>query len=114
MQQQMLHQHGLQAYRNAGILNMTLRVLLVAPQVFEIQHFLSTTKIDHILKIAANVTLSLSTFGNVAKDFGNKNATETESTLGTSTNPWVKCTMSPIVDAIYQRAADAHSGSFVL
>jgi hypothetical protein len=46
-------------------LNMTLKVLSCAPRVLEIKNFLSQTEIDHVLRLAAGVTLSRSTIGDI-------------------------------------------------
>jgi prolyl 4-hydroxylase len=85
----------LQEYRTGRPLNMTLTVLSCAPQVFEIQDFLSRVEIDHIMKLAKGLTLSRSKVYN-----------EIDASVRTSYNTWVKREMSPIIDAIYRRAAD--------
>lgn len=79
-------------------LNLTLTVLSCAPRVFEINNFLSDVEIDHILYLATGMKLLRSTTGN--------NANADESSIRTSQNTWVDREMSPIVDAIYRRAAD--------
>lgn len=50
---------------NHSTLNMTLKVISCAPRVLEVKDFLSQTEIDHVLKIAAGVTLSRSTIGDI-------------------------------------------------
>jgi len=100
----------LQEYRVQGqkVMNMTLKVLSVAPRVFEIQNFLSPVEVDHILKIAANVTLKASTTGEREK--GEKPVTKDDDNAvkksRTSYNSWVKREQTPIIDAVYRRAAD--------
>jgi hypothetical protein len=94
--------NGLQEYRKKGTLNMTLKVLSIAPRVFEIHDFLSKTEIDHILQIATKVELSRSMVGDT-KDISKHNGTETSRT---SFNSWIQRSKSPIIDAIYRRAAD--------
>ena len=104
---------ALQEFRtpNQSTLNMTLTALSVAPRVFEIQNFLSTVEIDHILNLAGGIELARSTVGNAQKDLGNEtagniNPGEVKTDTRTSFNAWMKRSKSPIVDAIYRRAAD--------
>jgi len=88
-------------YRQEGTLNMTMKVLSCAPRVFEIPNFLSQVEVDHILKIASEENLALSSTG-----LGNS-ADELDKTMTrTSYNSWVERERSPIVDAVYRRAAD--------
>merc|ERR1712071_204217 len=90
----------LQPYRSPeSTLNMTLKVLSCAPRAFEIQNFLSETEIQHILKLSTGLTLSLSTVS------GSSSGHENTATRS-STNSWVNRNHSPVVDAIYRRAAD--------
>jgi len=86
-------------YRTPGedSLNMTLRVLSGAPRVFEISNFLSTIEVQHILEIAQASTLDESTLGD-EKSKSRK--------VRTSRNSWVARRESPVIDAIYRRAAD--------
>ena len=90
-------------YREPGTMNMTLRVLSCAPRAFEIPNFLSQTEVDHILKMAASIDLTLSNTGDL--DAKEKPKADTRKTR-TSFNSWVPRENSPILDAIYQRAAD--------
>ena len=90
-------------YREPGTMNMTLRVLSCAPRAFEIPNFLSQTEVDHILKMAAGIDLKLSTTGDL--DGKEKPKADTRKTR-TSFNSWVPRENSPILDAIYRRAAD--------
>jgi prolyl 4-hydroxylase len=85
-------------------LNMTLKVLSVAPRVFEIKNFLSRTEVDHILKLAGGVTLARSSVGDVGA--GKSKAESKQTETRTSFNSWVQRGESPIIDAIYRRAAD--------
>ena len=96
----------LEEHRPPGKLNLTLTVLSVAPRVLEIQHFLSQTEIDHILGIAGATELGRSTVGNVEKDFQGAKRQEVRSDTRTSTNAWVPREKSPVIDAVYRRAAD--------
>jgi hypothetical protein len=45
-------------YRTAGVLNMTLKVLSVAPRVFEIENFLSDVEVNHIVEMASGYVLT--------------------------------------------------------
>mmetsp|Transcript_55628 Transcript_55628/g.166690 ORF Transcript_55628/g.166690 Transcript_55628/m.166690 type:complete len:291 (-) Transcript_55628:42-914(-) len=81
-------------------MNMTLKVLSCAPRAFEIRNFLSGVEVDHIVKIATGTDLRLSTTGD-----GSRNAASDTKTR-TSRNAWVAREESPIIDAIYRRAAD--------
>lgn len=96
----------LSEYRDADktVLNMTLKVLSVAPRVFEIPNFLSDTEINHILAVAGGENLHLSTTGDLVK--GEKQVKEDTRRTRTSYNSWVPRNRSPIFDAIYRRAAD--------
>jgi prolyl 4-hydroxylase len=90
-------------------MNMTLTVLSCAPRVFEIRNFLSKKEIDHILDIAGGIKLSESTTGDVGSNSNGKNPdtqVEKKTKVRTSKNSWVAREKSPILDAIYRRAAD--------
>jgi hypothetical protein len=87
-----------------GVLNMTLTVLSCAPRVFEIKNFLSEAEVAHILKIAAQVDLRLSTTGQTFP--GEKKVAEDSRRTRTSKNTWVPRERTAVFDAIYRRAAD--------
>jgi hypothetical protein len=91
-------------YREPGLFNMTLKALSCAPRAFEIPHFLSDAEVEHILKLAQGIDLKLSSTGDV--NAGEKVVTEDTRRTRTSFNSWVERERSPIVDAIYRRAAD--------
>jgi hypothetical protein len=99
---------SLQEYRDPdqAVLNMTMTVLSCAPRVFEIKNFLSKAEVAHMLDIAGGVNLSLSSTGDVnagetiAEPKGDTRRTRT------SYNSWLPRERSPIIDAIYRRAAD--------
>lgn len=92
----------LQDYRSKEPeLNLTLKVLSCEPRVFEIEGFLSQTEVDHILELATGMNLKRST----TRASGTAAETTSEATR-TSRNTWVSRQKSPIVDAIYRRAAD--------
>lgn len=80
-------------------MNMTLKVLSCAPRAFEIRNFLSSVEVDHIIKLATGMDLKVSVTGD--------GPTKTDDRkVRTSRNSWVAREESPIVDAIYRRAAD--------
>ena len=85
---------NLKKYRKQEPLELTLKVLSVAPRVFEIDGFLSDVEVDHLLDMASiyNITKS--------------NGEEKKKSTYRITNAWIKREMSPIVDAIYHRSAD--------
>lgn len=91
-------------YREPGVFNMTLKTLSCAPRAFEIQNFLSDAEVEHILKLAQGIDLKLSSTGDTRS--GEKAVAADSRRTRTSFNSWVEREKSPIVDAIYRRAAD--------
>lgn len=89
----------LDAYRQAGQLTLNLTAISCAPRVFEIRNFLSDVEVDHILELAGVMTLAESTTGSSSGGVS-------EAKTRTSKNTWVERETSPIIDAIYRRAAD--------
>jgi len=90
-------------------MNMTLKALSCAPRVFEIKNFLSPEEVNHILELAEAIELGESTTGDVGSNSrGAKKVdrVERKTKVRTSRNSWVARETSPIVDAIYRRAAD--------
>ena len=88
-------------------MNMTLKVLSCAPRVFEIRNFMSRMEVDHILELAGAITLAESTTGDVGSNGRQKQiSTARHTKTRTSRNSWVPRERSPIIDAIYRRAAD--------
>jgi prolyl 4-hydroxylase len=79
-------------------------VLSVAPRVFEIENFLSDVEVEHILTLAQGIDLKLSVTGDALP--GEKQVKEDSRRTRTSFNSWVKREQSPIIDAVYRRAAD--------
>jgi prolyl 4-hydroxylase len=99
----------LNEYRESEPLNLTLKVISVVPRTFQIDNFLSPIEVDHITELASGIKLSLSATGEsepgertVKHDEMVSNVKKTR----TSYNSWVKRERSPIIDAIYRRAAD--------
>jgi len=86
---------SLDAYRQTGLLTLNLTVLSCAPRVFEIKNFLSKYEASHLLEFTDGLAES-----SVAG--GSQKMTK----IRTSQNTWVTRTSSPIVDAVYRRAAD--------
>jgi hypothetical protein len=80
-------------------LNMT--VLSVSPRAFEIQNFLSEEEVHHILELGAGMKLSRST-----TKAGSMGTGRSDDATRTSLNSWIGRNRSPIVDVIFQRAAD--------
>ena len=93
----------LQEYRKDDVLNMTLTVLSCAPRVFEIDNFLSEAEVDHIIELANAINLRKST--TTGGGDGNTDGSDSTGTR-TSKNSWIDRERSPVVDAIYRRAAD--------
>jgi prolyl 4-hydroxylase len=91
-------------------MNMTMKVISCAPRVFEITNFLSRKEVDHILQLAGGISMAESTTGDVGsnsrggKDVAEK--VERKTKVRTSKNSWVAREKTPIIDAIYRRAAD--------
>jgi prolyl 4-hydroxylase len=99
----------LSKYREPGDLNLTLTVISVVPRAFQIDNFLSPVEVDHITELASGIKLSLSGTGESEPDEIQLNEKETVSNVKktrTSYNSWVKRETSPMIDAIYRRAAD--------
>jgi hypothetical protein len=93
----------LQEFRSSeSILNMTLRVLSCAPRVFEIDNFLSSTEVEHLMAVAYGEDLSRSQTGQGESAQSGDQVRKTR----TSYNAWVERERSPIIDAVYRRAAD--------
>ena len=97
---------ALQEYRtpDQSTLNLTLKVLSVAPRVLEIKNFLSRVEVEHILKLAGGVELVRSSVGDVGA--GKSKAESKKTDTRTSFNSWVQRSKTPIIDAIYRRSAD--------
>jgi prolyl 4-hydroxylase len=99
----MLHE-----YRDgASTMNLTLKVLSCAPRAFEIENFLSRQEVEHIVQLASGVDLKLSSTGDITGHKETPKELQTDSRrTRTSYNSWVPREKSPIIDAIYRRAAD--------
>jgi len=89
-------------------MNMTLKALSCAPRVFEIKNFMSQEEVNHILHLAGGINLAESTTGDVGSNARGSNSARVErkTKVRTSRNSWVERERSPIIDAIYRRAAD--------
>jgi len=92
-------------YRDTDLneMNMTLRVLSCAPRAFEIRNFLSGVEVDHIIELATDMDLDRSSTS-AGEDEGDEERDDSDTR--TSYNAWVPREDSPIIDAIYRRAAD--------
>jgi hypothetical protein len=84
-------------------LTLQLKVLSCAPRVFEIQNFLSSVEVEHILDLAAKSTMQRSSTlaGHEAAD-----AASLDDATRTSKNTWIPRNTDMITDAIHRRAAD--------
>jgi prolyl 4-hydroxylase len=91
---------ALAEYRSSETMTLTLKAVSVEPRAFEIINFLSDVEVQHMLDLAAGKDLKHSTTGSNSDE-------ASDSDTRTSTNTWVSRYSSPIVDAIYRRAADA-------
>lgn len=87
---------NLSQYREKGSLELTMKAISVTPRIFEIDNFLSDIEADHLLQMAKKYNITEA--GNNANGKKKKNAA--------TTNAWIRREMSPIVDAVYHRAAD--------
>ena len=81
---------------------MTLKVLSCSPRVFEIRNFLSDFEVEHIMNIATGAHFKRSVTGSSR----GRVATDGAPSSRTSFNSWIPRGRSPILDAIYRRAAD--------
>jgi prolyl 4-hydroxylase len=91
---------------NQSVLNMTMTALSCAPRVFEIKNFLSEAEVAHMLDIAGGVNLKLSSTGDSSGEGKKAKEKEDSRRTRTSYNSWLPREKSPIIDAIYRRAAD--------
>ena len=93
---------SLRAFRNANedYLSLTLKAISCAPRVFEIQNFLSSVEIDHILNLASNIQFSTTTTTN------SRTIRAEDGRTKSPTNTWIDRSSSAIVDSLYRRAAD--------
>lgn len=80
---------------------MTMTVLSCAPRVFEVKNFLSETEVLHILELATGMKLDPS-----STKAGAVGESRVDDATRTSRNSWIRRERSPIIDAIYRRAAD--------
>lgn len=82
-------------------LKLILKSVSCSPRVFEIDSFLSPVEVQHIMDLASNLEFSESMTNSHATLRG-----EEDRKTRSSTNTWVDRGSSPILDAIYRRAAD--------
>eukprot|EP00588_Corethron_pennatum_P004166 CAMPEP_0194301458 /NCGR_PEP_ID=MMETSP0169-20130528/61804_1 /TAXON_ID=218684 /ORGANISM="Corethron pennatum, Strain L29A3" /LENGTH=224 /DNA_ID=CAMNT_0039051703 /DNA_START=35 /DNA_END=706 /DNA_ORIENTATION=+ len=90
-------------YRAPDRLNLTLTALSIRPRVFEIRNFLSPVEVEHILELTTGLRLRKSTTS--GDQHHDADATDKTNTR-TSTNTWIHRPRTPLVDAVYRRAAD--------
>ena len=75
-------------------MNLTITAISVEPRVFAIENFLSDVEVEHMIDLAHQKKLKLSTTGS-----NNDESADTETR--TSTNTWISRYSSPIVDSIF-------------
>lgn len=97
---------------------LTLQMIAVscAPRIFEIPNFLSDVEVNHLLSLAKNVNMTQSTVSaasrSLDKDDTDRRGSDDDGNFQedistrSSKNGWIGRETSPIVDAIYRRAAD--------
>eukprot|EP00568_Trieres_chinensis_P003704 CAMPEP_0183311212 /NCGR_PEP_ID=MMETSP0160_2-20130417/35736_1 /TAXON_ID=2839 ORGANISM="Odontella Sinensis, Strain Grunow 1884" /NCGR_SAMPLE_ID=MMETSP0160_2 /ASSEMBLY_ACC=CAM_ASM_000250 /LENGTH=203 /DNA_ID=CAMNT_0025475721 /DNA_START=17 /DNA_END=625 /DNA_ORIENTATION=+ len=78
---------------------MTMTTLSCRPRAFEIQNFLSPIEVRHIIALATTMNLA-------ASQTGEGSSKSDIRKIRTSRNTWVGREESPIIDAVYRRAAD--------
>lgn len=91
----------LYSYRDPLPLNLTLKVISCRPRAFEIEDFLSDVEVQHILDLTTTISLQKSQTGTSGRALD-----DDEVKVRTSRNTWVSREQTPIIDAIYRRAAD--------
>jgi prolyl 4-hydroxylase len=91
-----------QNHRDPIRLNLTLTVVSCEPRVLEIRDFMSPHEVDHIMELSQRETLKESKLG----DEKISRSSSSIQRVRTSRNSWLRRDQSPIVDAIYRRAAD--------
>jgi len=82
-------------------LELQLTVLSCAPRVFEIRNFLSDVEVDHIIQLARDSNMQLS-----STRAGGSSDASTDSRTRTSKNTWIARHTDMITEIIHRRAAD--------
>ena len=94
-------------------MQLTLRVLSVAPRVFEVKRFLSPVEIQHLIDLASGVkgdvvmkrsTVSASNVMGINEDRGKSSSSRAD--IRTSNSGWIHREQDVIVDIIFRRIAD--------
>lgn len=94
----------LQQYRLEGeTMNLTLEAVSCHPKAFEVRNFLSSVEVDHMIDVVHGRRLERSTTGDISSHGHNKGSVASSRTSRTT---WLQRDSSPIIDAIYRRAAD--------
>jgi len=102
---------ALEGHRQTGYLELKLKAISVSPRVFEIKNFLSRVEVDHILAMAKyyNSTMEESLVhpgGGKLNEPKKKGSGQKDKESRSSTSTWLHRGSSPILDAVYRRAAD--------
>ena len=82
-------------------LELQLKVLSCAPRVFEIRNFLSDVEVDHIIQLAKNSNMQLS-----STRAGSASEATSNQRTRTSKNTWINRYTDMITEVIHRRAAD--------
>lgn len=82
-------------------LDLHLKALSCSPRVFEIQDFLSSVEVDHLLALAKSINLQAS-----STRASESSEVVLDDSTRTSRNSWIARNTDMIVDAIHRRAAD--------
>jgi len=85
-------------------MNITIRAVSVEPRAFQLDNFLSQAEVDHVIDIVKRHSMKRSTTGSMSSS---DDESVKVSDVRTSKNTWVARDESPVLDAIYRRAADA-------
>jgi len=85
-------------------MNITIKAVSVEPRAFQLDNFLSEAEVDHVIDIVKRHSMQRSTTGSIV---GADDESCKISNVRTSMNTWVSRDESPVLDAIYRRAADA-------
>lgn len=82
-------------------MELQLTVLSCAPRVFEIRNFLSDVEVDHIIQLAKDSNMKLS-----STRAGSSSEATSDSRTRTSKNTWINRHTDMVTEVIHRRAAD--------
>ena len=88
-------------------LELTLAAVSCAPRVFRVDNFLSDVEARHLIGLARDGSRNVTVMDqSTVQSGGPSSAVTTDRSARSSSNAWIEREASPIVDAIYRRAAD--------